>query len=117
MRPAIFAFMVSFAGVLVACGGTPVAPGLMASTQAAIRAAQEVGAESVPKAALHLRYARDQLTEAETLEQNGNGERASSVLRRAEADAELAIALTRAHAAEQEAVAAEEQAQELQRGR
>jgi hypothetical protein len=117
MRLAILTLVVSFAGVLFGCGGTPVTPGLMASTQAAIRAAQEVGAERVPKAALHLRYATDQLSEAEALESDGNGERASAVLRRAEADAELALVLTRAHAEEQDAVAAEEQARELQGGR
>jgi len=108
----VLAFVVC---VLWACGGATVPTSSTASTQAAIRAAQEVGAERVPQAALHLRYARDEVSDAQRLEEDGEEERAVLVLRRAEADAELAIALARAHAAEEEADAAERQAAELQR--
>ena len=83
-------------------------------SRAAIRAAQEVGADEVPRAALHLRYARDQFAQAQELGEDGEGERAALVLRRAEADAELAIALARAHGAEEEADAAERQAAEIE---
>ncbi len=101
----------------VGCGGAPLPDSSVSATQAAIRAAQEVGAGDVPKAALHLRYATDQFDEAEALQSDGDEERAAYVLMRAQADAELAIELTRAQAANQEADEAEREAQELEQRR
>jgi hypothetical protein len=60
-----------------------------------MRAAQEVGAKSVPKAELHLKLAEEQVALAHKLVDNGEEERAAQILTRAKADAELAIALTR----------------------
>jgi Domain of unknown function (DUF4398) len=60
-----------------------------------MRAAQEVGAQQVPKADLHLRLAQEQVEKARKLAADGDNERASMLLSRAHADAELALALTR----------------------
>jgi hypothetical protein len=62
-------------------------------TQAAVRAAQEVGATSVPAASLHLKLAQDQLRDAKILMDRDENEAARAVINRARADAELAIAL------------------------
>lgn len=80
---------------LVGCGGATVPAGDVASAQAAVRAANEVGAQDVPQAALHLKYAREQLDEARRLIEEDRSERAKMLLKRAEADAELALTLAR----------------------
>lgn len=72
-------------------------------TVAAIRAANEMGAASQPRAAYHLELAEEQLERAEELIERGRMDRAAGLLARAEADAELAIALTREAAMEAEA--------------
>src|SRR6185436_19122573 len=67
----------------------------MADVQAANRGAIEVGAQNNPKAQLHLKLAEEQLKQAKTAMDKDDNERAESLLMRAKADAELAIALTR----------------------
>jgi hypothetical protein len=100
--------------LLLGCGGTPASTARMGTTQAAIRSAGEVGAERNPTAALHLQYAREQFTQAEQLSRNGEGPRAERVLARAEADAELALALSRRAAALAAAEQATSQVRSLQ---
>ncbi len=75
------------------CASAP-APRTEASTSG-IRAAEEVGAAKVPQAALHLRLAKDELAMANSWISKGDMTRASSLLRRAEVDAELAVLLAR----------------------
>ena len=75
----------------------------LASAEAGIRGATEVGGENVPQAALHLKMARDQVALARALERDGDVERATLQLARAETDAELALALTRETGARAEA--------------
>jgi hypothetical protein len=68
------------------------------SSGAAIRAAEEVGAAKVPQAELHLQLAREQAEHARRLVETGDGDdraQAESLLMRAQADAELALALAR----------------------
>ncbi len=65
----------------------------LADVQAADRTAQELGADSIPEANLHLQYARDQTKEARRLMRDGKNERAAELLTRAKADAEVAVAL------------------------
>ena len=67
----------------------------MESTSGAIRAAEEVGAPKVPQAALYLQLAKEQSDHAKQLIADGKQEEASSLLNRAQADAELAVALVR----------------------
>jgi hypothetical protein len=65
------------------------------SSSAAIRAAEEVGANHVPQAALHLQLAKEQSDRANSLMKTGDNDQAEMLLLRAEADAELALALAR----------------------
>jgi hypothetical protein len=67
----------------------------MADVQAADRSAVELGAQANPKAQLHLKLAEEQLALAKTAMDDDDNEVATSLLGRAKADAELAIALTR----------------------
>lgn len=94
--------------VLVACGGSyPEPKDAQTSTEAAVRAAQEVGAEKDPLATLHLKYAKDQSEEARKLIADGDNHRAEMVLARAKADAELSLMLAKAHNQKIEAEKAE----------
>lgn len=83
------------------------------SSTSGIRAAQEVGASDVPQAALHLQLAQEELKKAEKLSADGEEEMAASMLTRAEADAELAVLLSREHAQKAEAEAAMKRVREL----
>jgi len=87
----------------VGCGGAPVPAERLASAEAATRGAAEVGSESVPQAALHLKMARDQIAQAKGFIELGDQDRAALVLARAEVDAELALSLARENTARAEA--------------
>jgi hypothetical protein len=78
-----------------ACASAPVPAERLASAEAAVRGATEVGAEATPQASLHLKMARDQIAEARRLIAAGDAERADWSLMRAQADAELALTLAR----------------------
>jgi hypothetical protein len=67
----------------------------MAKTEGSIRGATEVGAASVPRASLHLRLAHDQLQIAKSLMTAGDHHEAALMLMRSQADAELALQLSR----------------------
>jgi hypothetical protein len=95
------------------CAAAPVPAERLASAEAGIRAAAEVGAEAEPQAALHLKMARDQVEQAKNLVQSGERERATAILARAEADAELSLALARESKARAEATAVLAQVQTL----
>lgn len=81
--------------LLMACGSFPPPTERMNTTQAAIRGATEVGAEQIPRAALHLKLAQEQVDKARQLMEDEDNEPADQALRRAQADAELAIAIAR----------------------
>ena len=81
--------------LVVACGGSSLPPARVADTQSSISAAAAVGADQNPQAALHLKMARDQLKQAQSLLNDGKDEEASLVLKRADADAEVALMITR----------------------
>lgn len=101
--------------IVGACASTPKPETQIASSEGAIRGASEAGAGSVPKATLHLRLAQEQRDLAMALIEDDENERASLVLARSEADAELAIALARQAAAEREASMANEKVQEVEK--
>ncbi|MFI5297998.1 MAG: DUF4398 domain-containing protein [Polyangiales bacterium] len=85
----------AMSGVLVAgCATAPAPHARVASSEGAIRGAEEAGATNSPQAALHLKLAQEQRDAALLLLKDGDGERADFVLMRAEADAELAVALS-----------------------
>jgi hypothetical protein len=89
-----------------ACATTPLAPTRVASVEAGIRSAEEAGAASEPRAALHLRLAREELAMARHLAEEGDTTRAEVFLERAAIDAMLSRAITRTTAARAEATTA-----------
>jgi hypothetical protein len=99
---------------LVGCGGAAVPHSQMADSEAAVRAAEVKDAARIPKGDLHLRYAQDQIKEAEALIDEGENETAELVLRRAEADAAFALALAQANDARDRAQKAKERIEDLQ---
>jgi len=84
-----------FAVSVVACGGSSLPPAKVVDTESSISAAAAVGADQNPQAALHLKMARDQLKQAQTLIEDNKGDEARLVLERAEADAQVALMITR----------------------
>ncbi len=100
------------AAIAAGCAGAPLRT--EASTSG-IRAAEEVGASKVPKAALHLQLAREELAKAKAMSANGDKDEATSLLARSEADAELAVALSREDAEKTEAQAAVERVRQLRK--
>jgi hypothetical protein len=77
----------------------PVPTQQLADAEAAERSAAELGAANHPEAKLHLTLAHEQLTLADAAINSGDNVRADALVRRAKADAELAIALTREQSA------------------
>jgi hypothetical protein len=77
------------------CASSPVPVEQLASAEASVRAARELGAAKVPRAELHLNLAQTQVTQARKLSEDGENEQASVLLTRARADAELAVSLVR----------------------
>lgn len=98
-----------------ACASAPKPESQISSSEGAIRGASEAGAANVPKATLHLRLAQEQRDQAMALIADGENGRARMVLARSEADAELAIALSRQASAEREAGTANEKVEELEK--
>lgn len=82
-------------GCLTACSTSHPLPANYAPTQAAISAADAIGAQEQPRAALHLKMARDQLAEAQSLTQKGDSDAAALACDRARTDAELALMVKR----------------------
>lgn len=83
------------------CGGALPPTQELADAQAASRGALELGAQRHPRAQLHLRLAEEQIEEAKAAMEDEENERAASLLSRARADAELAVALSREESARQ----------------
>jgi hypothetical protein len=108
MTTSIFATVLALPIALGACGASfPPPAQRMADAESAQRTARELGANSVPQAQLSLKLADDQIGLAKKAMADGDNERADSLLIRAKADAELAVARSRekgAAIATQEAV-------------
>ncbi len=77
------------------CASVPPPTDQMAEVQAAHRSANELGGQQNPKAQLHLKLAEQQIQLAKNAMEDDDNEKATSLLTRAKADAELAVALTR----------------------
>ncbi|HEY0193693.1 MAG TPA: DUF4398 domain-containing protein [Kofleriaceae bacterium] len=103
------------AAFTAACGGAPKPEAQMASSEGALRGADEAGAQNVPAATLYVRLAQEQRQTALRMIKDGDNDRARLVLARSEADAELAIALARQAKAEQDANQANQRIQDLQK--
>jgi hypothetical protein len=101
--------------LVAACAAAPQPTARMEASAAAIRAAEEVGAPRIPQAALHLQLAREQAQHAKMLIDGGEPEKAEGLLIRAEADADLAVALSRENATRLAAESAAEQVKALRK--
>ncbi len=101
---------------IAGCAGTPVPNARVASTEAAIRAAQESGSSKVPQAALQLKLAEEQLASAKALIRDSDNKRADYVLMRSQADAELAISLSHVAVSNVQAGAAVDEARAVHTG-
>lgn len=103
--------------LLVTCtacvSGGPVPADKLSRSQAAVRAAQEMGAERNPTGSIHLRNAREELARGRKLIVDGEQGKATTMLLRAEADAELAMNVTRESAALAEAQATRDEVRAL----
>jgi hypothetical protein len=107
MRHALMVGSLLFVAVAAGCSSSPALR--TEPSTSAIRAAEEVGASDVPRAALHLQLAKEELDRARTL-----SDEAASQLLRAEADAELAVLLSREQTEKAEAAQAMERVRQLQ---
>src|SRR5690349_7423763 len=117
MSLVVAAAAIAFSG----CATTPVPAYRLARSEAAVKSAEEMNASADPRAAMHLKHAKEQLADAKNLMKNGDNRTARLVLMRAEADGEVAVNLARAHAAQidaQQTIAAVRQAMmQMQEGR
>jgi hypothetical protein len=85
----------SLSALAAACGSQALPPPAAVEAKTSISAAEAVGAQNEPKAALHLKLAKDQSARAEALIKDGNDDEARLLLEQAKVDAELALVLTR----------------------
>jgi hypothetical protein len=111
MNLIILAGSILFAAVIAGCGSS--APLNKDASTSEIRAAEEVGAPNVPTASLYLQLAKEELENAKGLAGKGDKEEAESMLTRSQADAELAVALSRGDADKKEAIQALERVRQL----
>src|SRR5687768_13839890 len=100
----VYCLVIALAAPLAACGSSfPKPEARVSSSEAALRGAQEAGAQSVPAATLHLKLAQEAREKAVAAMKDGDNENAEYWFMRSEADAELANALAREAAAKDEA--------------
>jgi len=96
MSKGILSIVIAAPLVWAACGAhVPPPTQRMADAQAAERSARELGAERVPTAQLSLKLAQEQIATAKKAMADDENKRAESLLIRAKADAELALAQAR----------------------
>lgn len=114
MNMTILAGCVLFAVVIAGCGSSAVVLNKEASTSA-IRAAEEVGASDISTASLYLQLAKEEAVNAQSLAEKGEKEQAESMLARAQADGELAVALSRSDTDKKEAADAIDRVQQLRK--
>ena len=113
LNMAMLAGSVLFAAVIAGCGsGTAVNK---EPTTSAISSAEEAGASASPNASLYLLLAKEELQNASSMATKGDKDQAQSLLMRAQADGELAIALSHGDADKKEATLAVERVQQLRR--
>jgi len=106
------ALLVGFA-LTSGCATMPVPEAKVVSSAAAIRTAQELRAEETPASQLRLQYALDEYALAQQFMANGDTEKAERLLARAEADAELAVALAKQARSERAAAAAQAEVRDV----
>jgi hypothetical protein len=104
--------VIAFATTVLACGASrPPPTDHLAAAIAATQGAQAAGAAQVPKAALQMQLAQEQVEQARQLIKRGKNERADYMTLRAYNDAQLAVALVREQEAQARLADARQQAQ------
>ena len=98
-----------------ACGGAAVPQETLTAAQASVKGAEVSGATQDPKAQLHLKLANEQIEKAKKLIEDGNNEEAARLIDRAQADADLALALAQQGKALRDAKDADEQLGKLKK--
>lgn len=98
-----------------ACGGAQLNQTKVAEVQSSVRAAEAVGANDQPRAALHLQLARDEMAEARRRADDGDEDNAALLLERARIDAELAMQLAKTEHEQEKARQAWQKIQEMQK--
>jgi hypothetical protein len=86
--------------LLAGCASFPSPAEQLATSQAAIRAAEEAGAEKDPQAQLYLKLAQENLDKGKQRMEADDNEIADRALRKAEADGELARGIARSKTAQ-----------------
>ena len=107
--------LVGVVALVTACGGAAVPQESLTAAKASIAGAEVGGAASEPKAALHLKLAKEQVTKAESLIADGDNEEAARVIDRAQADADLALALAKSANSVKEAQDTKDQLDKLKK--
>jgi hypothetical protein len=100
---------------LIACGSAQLSQAKVTEVQSSVSAAEAVGADQQPKAALHLQLARDEVAEARRLAADGDEDNAALLLDRARVDAELALQLARTEQEQEKARQAWQKIQDLEK--
>jgi hypothetical protein len=108
---AMLAGSILLTATIAGCGASPAVD--KEPSTSAIRAAEESGASKVPSASLYLQLAKEELENAKGLVTKGDTKEAETMLLRAQADGELAVALSRGDADKKEATQAIERVQQL----
>jgi hypothetical protein len=114
---ALAAGWLALLGPAQACAGAPAPTERLTTAEAAIRGAKEIDAQNLPRGALHLKLAREQVELAKRYIADDRNEGADLALLRAQADAELAIALAREHEMKEKAKTAHARLERLKAGR
>jgi hypothetical protein len=105
------------AGILSAsCAGAPPPHAKVASSEAAVRSAEELGARTVPQAGLYLELAQKELDQGKALMRDGKNREAAESLVKSQADAEVALALARESRTRTAAEQAKARVQALRQG-
>lgn len=113
MKKAISLTILMVFGLALFLGCASAPPLRTEASTSGIRAAEEAGAVNVPQASLHLQLAKEELELARKLSAKGEKKEAASMLLRAQADAELAIALSHGDAERAESLEAMERVRQL----
>ncbi|HEY3493407.1 MAG TPA: DUF4398 domain-containing protein [Polyangiaceae bacterium] len=111
----LFRALPLFSVALTACGGAAVPQEALTAAKASVQGAEVAGAASEPKAALHLKLAKEQITKAEALIEDGDNEEAAVQVDRAQADADLSMSLAKEAKAKLEASETKEQLERLKK--
>jgi hypothetical protein len=101
--------------LVCACGSAELNQTRVTNVQAAVLAAEQVGAADQPKAALHLQLAKEQIESAKRLAADGDQSNSNLLLDRAKVDADLALQLARTEHEQESARQAWEKIRDLKK--